>query len=485
MQTSGTRRAATMLVALALAGLLSTGAAIAQAKRPSVSDEARYREHRRLTEEGERASRAMPPSPAREKPLDDGIEQIQIDASKRSGFFKDESKEPNADVARLSAAGVTPQCPYQQGWKIAGFVKAFAEVSWYVCVRDMGLKSLWVGPVYIKRSPGSPWMTVLYQAGLADIFVPYHQTNFRAYDLRWTTNLDQVSAQDAGINGTVRYLTNETVPTVVTELRERGVAWLCKEVTSAVRRGQEFVVWGVADGGNYDNIVQYSFRDDGSMHFRTGNTGYNSPPMPTEPHTHNSLWRIDMDLNGAGGDTAYWLYHQEPQNSSSPLKAQDFKAPFIVEGRRQWSPPFTSLVIEDSTANAFGNKIGYEFTPVQSGVARHYGPQEAWTRSDFYVTRYHGSELGWITAWAEPDNYLLSALNAESVTNNDLVVWMKSAAHHHPNDEDKANSDIGTFDPLHPGGTNGVTLAHWSGIDIEPHNLFNANPMGGPPRCGP
>src|SRR6185369_16819398 len=56
MRMSTTRPARTSLVVVAL-GLLSIATAFAQPKRPPASDEERYREHRRLTEEGERASR--------------------------------------------------------------------------------------------------------------------------------------------------------------------------------------------------------------------------------------------------------------------------------------------------------------------------------------------------------------------------------------------------------------------------------------------
>ena len=229
-------------------------------------------------------------------------------------------------------------------------MKAFRDVTWHVCVRDTGLKSLWVGPVHLKRTESGPWMTVLFQAGLAEIFVPYHETNYRPYDLRFTTRLLQVRAQDAGSNGSLITLTGENVPTVVAEVRDRGVGWLCKQDTSATRRAQEFVIWGVADGGNYDNIIQYSFRDDGGMTFRLGNTGYNLPAAPAEAHTHNGLWRIDMDLNGGRNDLAYFLLHEEP--SPSPLKARDHKEPFKVEDGRRWNTPdFLSLVVEDASTN--------------------------------------------------------------------------------------------------------------------------------------
>ncbi|HEV7601158.1 MAG TPA: hypothetical protein VGO49_13030, partial [Bradyrhizobium sp.] len=90
------------------------------------------------------------------------------------------------------------------------------------------------------------------------------------------------------------------------------------------------------------------------------------------------------------------------------------------------------------------------------------------------------SELGWITAWDKPDNYLLPMLNnPQSVNKKDLVVWIKTSAHHDPADEDRSAADLNTMN------STGVTLTHWSGFDVEPHNLFNANPLGGPTRCYP
>jgi primary-amine oxidase len=293
--------------------------------------------------------------------------------------------------------------------------------------------------------------------------------------------LDQVTNQDRGLNGSLVMLTNETRPTVVSEVRDRGVAWLCKQVTSATARGQEFVVWGVVDGGNYDNIIQYGFRDDGTMTFRMGNTGYDAPPIPTEAHTHNALWRVDMDLNGFASDTASLVEHFEP--SPTALQAQDVTSPFSggIEGADQWNPVrFTSLLVEDPTLNAFGHKWGYEFTPAQLQTSRHFGFDDVWTGNDVFVTVYHQNELGWTTAFQPPDNYLLSQIaNHEPVTNADLVEWVKTSAHHDPTDEDRSAVDV-----ANKGGGTGVTLVHWSGFDVVPHNLFDANPMGGPSRCG-
>jgi Cu2+-containing amine oxidase len=438
---------------------------------------------KRRTHEAERASREYLQGPQSWR-ANNGIVQIPVDTSR---VYDPSKQELEQAVARGAHEPMPPlPCPYVAGMKTASLFKVFQEVAWHVCVTDMGLKALWVGPVHLRLTPNGPWFTVLYRAGLAEIFVPYHNdVGSRFDDLRFTTELDSVNAQDAGPNGSLITLSNETMPTVVAEVRDRGIAWLCKDTAlQQSRRGQEFVVWGVSDAGNYDNIVQYTFRDDGSMGFRMGNTGYNSPSHPTEAHMHNALWRVDMDLKGAGGDTAYWFTHVEPAPFgfwfNNPLKARDFETPVGVEGARRWDAiHFASLLIEDQGVNAFGHHAGYEFTPVQAGISRHFGPNDTWTQNDVYVTVYHGNELGWATNWAEPNSYLLSYLSGELVTNNDLVVWIKSSAHHDPSDEDKSVNDVNT------GGQTGVTLVHWSGFDVEPHNLFKDNPLGGPVQCGP
>jgi len=376
-----------------------------------------------------------------------------------------------------------------------------AETAWRVCVRDTGRKGIWLGPVYFKRSPSSPWMDVIYDAGLAEIFVPYHEdTTFRPYDMQFCPNtpgacMHRVTTQDAGPNGTLVTLAGETAPTIVAEsCLDRGIAWMCKDgsppsltSTSASRRGQGLLIWGVYDGGNYDNIIQYGFHDDGRITFRMGNTGYTSPAHSQEAHMHTGLWRVDMDLNGAGGDTVRALSHREPLSQADLLKAEDvFWPPFCGtttcgphEGWLDWADPeFTSVVLTDASVNSYGNNIGYELVPVRSGKSLHFGYGEEWTLHDFYVTVFHSSErLNWIDPHLAPNSYVLAHFSdEESIVGNDVILWYKSAAHHDPHDEDHEPGDPSNV-------SEGITFVHWSGFDLVPHNLFDSNPLGGPGRC--
>lgn len=456
---------------------------------PSGDMAQRYADMRRQIEEGERHSRALPPSPRQIG--DKSIIQLPVDTKPGTpasavNVKSDLVARPETDRVpeefprtRLPAQfpypwPVLPPCPLAPGGKVASLVKVFTDISWHVCVRDVGKKELWVGPVDMRRNNGS-WVRVIGLAGLADIYVPYDQINFDPYDLEWTSGLDQVFSQFAP-NGNLITLTGETVPTVVAETRERGVGWLCEEHSVETRRAQEFVVWGIADGGNYDNIVEYSFHDDGAITFRTGNTGFNWPLHPVEPHVHNALWRVDIDLNGGSHNRAFWLEHNEPGTPYS----QEASTEIVWEAAKLWDgQKATKLLITDAAQNHFGNHIGYTFAPLQYEVSRHYRTQTQWTHNDVYVTRYNSAELGWMTNWTSPDNYLLPYLNNELLTNKDMVVWVKTSVLHPPGDEDRSAADAAT------GDTSGVTLTHWSGFRMDPHDLFNANPLGAPSRCWP
>ncbi len=371
------------------------------------------------------------------------------------------------------------------------------EIAWRVCLQDKGLKGLWVGPVDLKTSPEAPWTRVLYEAGPAEVFVPYHHGAARIYDLQTCAPpavcLRQVDPADAGRHGELVTLSADLVPKVVAEVRDRGVAWLCKwgEATSnaadgsIVRRGEELLLWGVYDAGNYDYLLQYGFRDDGVISLRLGATGYNHESFPEAAHMHDVLWYVDVDLDGADLDTAYDSRHEE--GLPSPLEATDGEAAFNdgVEGGLAWDPElFRTVLVEDASTNAHGSRRGYELVPFRAGTARHHGADERFTRADFWVTRWTAN-TSWMTDWQPPDEVLFGSADGRSgiadrqpIEGQDLVLWHLSSAHHAPHDEDQAQGGS---------GFEGVTLIHWTGADLVPHHLFDHNPLGGPHRdqCKP
>lgn len=373
------------------------------------------------------------------------------------------------------------------------------ETSWRTCISNQGRRGLVLGPTDIRRNAGGPWIRVLREAGPAEIFVPYHGLALlRLYDHETTSALSirEINRADAGPTGTVLTLSGQGAPQVAAEIRDRGIAWLCKERRDIGRRGQELVLWGVQDAANYDFIVEYRLRDDGSLGFRLGATGFNNPFFPprstTEPHMHDVVWRIDVDLNGSGGDTAIQLRHIE-----NPTTTMDAEEPFNGgrEGLVQWNPAeFHTIGVQDTATNAHGNRIGYVLRPSAPGIARHYGEarglrrRERFTQSDFGVTTFKQAERDALfdsahIRYLQPDEYLLGldsfagmgVSDNESVANTDVVLWYRSAAHHHPHDEDHAPGDPSSL-------MTGITNVHWQGVDLEPQNFFDFNPLGGPSR---
>ncbi len=386
-----------------------------------------------------------------------------------------------------------------RGANSACLLQTFPDIQWRICIQasaygDAGnqhSRGISIGPVDVRRNLASttPWQRILYRAEVAENATPYHEGEAHLSDDQfadWTNWRRTVTAADANGGALITLDQDATFgPSIVAECRDRGPAWLCKgQLGSFVRRGKELVLWGVYDAGNYDYVQEFGFRDDGTISLRTGATGYINPERPEVAHQHDSLWRIDLDINGAGGDYAFLRQHIEPLRSDpSGLNSLDNLSPFNggFEGSEDWRPEeFTALVIQDSALNANGHPFSYELEPLRTGTARHFATpgwgSEQWTQHDFWVTRYKPAED---TAWAEspvftgPDGFLLPYVSdKQSVANGDLVVWYLAGAHHEPISEDLDTNQKWA-----------ITLMHWYGFELKPHDFFDFNPLGGPPIC--
>lgn len=323
------------------------------------------------------------------------------------------------------------------------------QTAWKVRFAHATGKGVYVTGAWFKTASGVPWMRVLWDARVADIFVPYHSGSPRYYDLtNFNFPLVNATVADAGPCG--RIIDGK----VIHQVRTTGFLW---KDDSAVRHGYEMVLWATLDSANYNYVMSYAFRDDGTIALRLGATSRNLPGREREAHMHNGLWRIDMDLNGAGSDSVFEATHNESITSASAI---DTALPFSggTEGSGNWrARKFTELHVRDSKQNGQGRKISYEFRPVRRGKPRHL---EAFAQDDFWVTRYHGSEKTY--------KLVNTYINAESVLNTDIVVWHISPLHHNPRDEDGY-----FFGPY----WRGVALLMWGGIDLRPRNLFDKTPL--------
>ena len=294
------------------------------------------------------------------------------------------------------------------------------------------------------KSPSVP-IQLFHDARVSEIFVVYDD-GLRFYDISEVSTGPlplSVSECPAAVGQLM------AADTVCREVRDRGLAF--RDDTSA-RRGEELVLWGIIGADNYKYVVEWRFRDDGVVLGRVGATGRNAPGAHHVSHVHSVTWRLDIDLDGPGGDSVRTHAHHDP--SVSGLSG-DREALIGKERGIVWAPvQFTTLHISDATlVNAQGKRSQYVLIPERSGTARH---AEAHSKQDFWVTRSRGKGLE-LQARDLP-RYISPQ---ESVANTDLVVWYTGSLHHEERDEDDG----------------GPTHIMWIGFTLKPHDLFDSSPL--------
>lgn len=325
------------------------------------------------------------------------------------------------------------------------------ETAWYVTYDHGVNKGLFLTGAYFKPGPNRAWVQVLGRTGLSELFVPYQSGQPRFLDLQLGFDLIAANTDDAGRCGRIVGRDGK----VVREIVDKGPLW--KDDQDVVR-GQAMLLWATLDAANYNYIIRYEFHDDGTIKARVAGTAVNLPSAPLEPHTHNALWRIDVNLDGAGGDSVNVLRHLETLGSQS---WQNVAQPFNGgrEGPVDFIPnEFTQVqVIDASLKNAAGQTSSYDLRPLYRGVVRHAEP---YMRNDFWATVNKPLEQYFPNLLTYADN--------ESVRNADIVLWHVTPLLHVPRSEDGEYVN---------GVWQGVALAMWGGFDLRPRNLFDGTPF--------
>ena len=211
--------------------------------------------------------------------------------------------------------------------------------------------------------------------------------------------------------------------------------------------------------GNYDYIMEWTFRDDGAILVRAGSTGpkIDAGQETSVGHMHNFTWRLDIDLDGVSNNSAYLTGHFE--NLEFPFSnstATDKLALISVEGSRFWRPRRIPIHWRSSTRGcktAMKRSTYYELVPMRSGTARH---SEAYTKKDFWVTRYNPEQ-----------SFLAGPLpqyvrDSQPTVNQDLAILYTGSEHHENNSRDEDRNTV-------PGP--------WTGFELIPNNLFDHTPF--------
>lgn len=332
------------------------------------------------------------------------------------------------------------------------------QTAWKVRWSTMRGHGLSIQEAWLRRGPNEPFIQVLGDVRLGEMFVPYHSGTPRFWDISYNFSLIPVGRDEAGPFGKVL----GSPPNVVAELRDRGVMWM--DSPKGTRRGQALVLWGCLDAANYRYIIEYGFQDDGVVTCRVGSTGRNYASREFEGHMHHGMWRIDMNVGGAENNSVFVMEHSESDPEHRDRARSDTR-PFNQgkEGFEDFSAEkFTMLmVLNGKLKNARGKPLSYDVAVPRMGVARHYGPdEEGCTQHDFWVTKNRPGEM----QYKKIPNYIKKG---ESVLNTDVVVWVNTVCHHEPRSEDgeMRNSNFA-----------GATPVAWSGLELRPRNFFDRTP---------
>src|SRR5947209_727097 len=96
------------------------------------------------------------------------------------------------------------------------------KTAWTVRYQTAAGYGLIIQDAWFKRGPKEPWMQVLGDARLAEMFVPYHSGSPRFWDISYNFPLTPLTRDDAGAFGKLI----GDPPNVVQEVRDRGIIWM-------------------------------------------------------------------------------------------------------------------------------------------------------------------------------------------------------------------------------------------------------------------
>lgn len=297
--------------------------------------------------------------------------------------------------------------------------------------------------------------------GLAEIFVPYHPGQPRPEDFLDGAgrNLAELLPGRDCLPGTICTMFNA-------EGRPEGrrVVGIHEESTGLLYLadlgrgyGKMLVVWCASRLDGYTYFIRWRFRSDGMIMPDVGLTGrlehtrpdflpQRSVVVDRDPaggtlcaphHVHNFYYRLDLDIDGPGGDILEELNHRQDVPGRSLASRDTWQALARETSRSLDSAAFRSWrVVDAESRNRLGHRRGYHLHPGGNGVFRG-GENEAFAQADLWVTRFRANEFPF--SGADPRSLkeaLPTYLNQESVNGEDLVLWYCMHVHHHPRSED-------------------------------------------------
>jgi len=379
----------------------------------------------------------------------------------------------------------------------------------------------------VEARDGARWRSVAYQMHLSEVFVPYMDPD---QSWSWRTYMDSgeygfgnlMSPLRPGVDCPAhsRFLAVTMpqddgepmqIPNAIC-LFERSVgdpAWRHFEIVgnspqnpkpTAGRPASELVVRSASAIGNYDYLVDYIFRQDGSIRIAIGATGIDAtkgvasqsmkdataaadtrwgtliaPGLVAPYHSHYFNFRLDLDIDGTANDFMRERLVQQQLAAGSRRRsifAVTHEMPASEQAARSRIDPASPALYHFGNHNvesALGHHPGYMLMPEGSYVPPLLAADDPPVRRNSYlhhqlsVTPLQPSEryAGGRFAMMSDGSDTLGAWTARDrpIGNRDIVAWYTVGFHHITRMEDW---------PVMP--------THWFGFTLMPHNFFATNP---------
>jgi primary-amine oxidase len=379
----------------------------------------------------------------------------------------------------------------------------------------------------VEVRDGARWRSLAYQMHLSEVFVPYMDPDQAWY---FRTYMDSgeygfgnlLSPLRPGVDcpAYARFLAvtmpqdnGEPMPIAnAICLFERSVgdpAWRHYETVGNMpqnpkptvgRPASELVVRSASAIGNYDYLVDYVFRQDGSIRIAIGATGIDAtkgvasqsmkdasapadtrwgtliaPGLVAPYHSHYFNFHLDLDIDGTANDFMRERLMQQQLGEGLPRRsifAVTSEMPASEQAARSRIDPASPALYHFGNHNvesALGHHPGYMLMPEGSFVHPLLAADDPPVRRNSYlhyqlsVTPHQPSEryAGGRFAMMSDGSDTLGAWTSRDrpIDNRDIVAWYTVGFHHVTRMEDW---------PVMP--------THWFGFTLMPHNFFATNP---------
>jgi primary-amine oxidase len=284
--------------------------------------------------------------------------------------------------------------------------------------------------------------------------------------------------------------------------RDGGILWKHVDYLTGnnqSRRARELVLSYVANVGNYEYGFNWIFHQDGALEMEVDLTGImqakgiasgeaamagHNPSdyghvvgdgVEAVHHQHFLNFRLDMDVDGDGGNSVVELNTQAvPPGKSNPhrnafvttetqlLTEQQGQRQIDLSTSRKWK------VINPSVKNALGQPTGYMLVPGENSVP--YADPESSVRkragfinSHLWVTQYDASEMNsagyYINQSKGGEGLPKWVKQNRSIDGKDIVLWYTMGITHIPRPEEWP-----------------VMTTHKAGFMLIPAGFFSRNP---------